>query len=157
MPPEIIPAEPLWFLDTLVTIRVAHGEGDDGLSVIENRARHGDSPPLHVHHSEDELFHILEGDFRFVVGGEERRGGPGDLILTRRGIPHTYRVESPEGGRWLTITTRGDFENFVRELGRPAERPELPSPSEPPSPEQAQALAAVALRHRIELVGPPLT
>ena len=156
MRPEPGSAEPLWFLDTLVSIRVAHAAGADGLSVIENHARHGDSPPLHVHHGEDELFHILEGEFRFLVGGEERRAGPGEVILTRKGIPHTYRVESTAGGRWLTITTRGDFEAFVRELARPAGRPELPPPAGPPSPEQAQALAAAALRHRIELVGPPL-
>jgi mannose-6-phosphate isomerase-like protein (cupin superfamily) len=149
-------AEHLWFLDTLVRIRVGHEEGTDGLSVIENWAPFADSPPLHVHLTEDELFLIVEGDFRFLVDGEERRAGPGDTLLTRKGTPHTYRVESPQGGRWLVITTSGDFERFVRELGRPAQRAELPPPAGPPGPEQVQALAGVAARHHILLVGPPL-
>ena len=148
--------EHLWFLNTLVQVRVPHEEGDDGLSVIENRAPFGDSPPLHVHRTEDELFLILEGQFRFVAGGEERRAGPGDAVLTRKGVAHTYRVESLEGGRWLVVTTHGDFERFVRELSRPAETGELPPAAGPPSPEQVEALGAIAARHHIELVGPPL-
>jgi quercetin dioxygenase-like cupin family protein len=148
--------EHLWFLNTLVHIRVPHEKGTDGLSVIENRAPFGDSPPLHIHSTEDELFLILEGQFRFVAGGEERRAGPGDAVLTHKGVPHTYRVDSPEGGRWLVVTTHGDFERFVRELSRPAETAELPPAEGPPSPEQVQALGALAARHHIELVGPPL-
>ena len=150
------PAGHLWFLNTLVQIRVAHEDGTDGLSVIENRARFADSPPLHVHLSEDELFLILEGEFRFLTDGGERRAGPGDTVLTPKGIPHTYRVESPLGGRWMVVTTNGDFERFVRELSRPAPRAELPSEAGPPSAEQVEALGAVAARHHIQLVGPPL-
>lgn len=148
--------EYLWFLNTLVRIRVSSQDGADGLSVIENWAPFGDSPPLHVHQTEDELFHVLEGEFRFVVGGEERRARAGEMVLTRKGVPHTYRVESQEGGRWLVTTTRGDFERFVRELGRPAAAPELPRAAGPPSADEVQALGAVAARHHIELVGPPL-
>lgn len=147
---------PLWFLNTLVRIRVSHEDGIDGLSVIENWAPFADSPPLHVHGTEDELFHILEGEFRFVAGEEELRVGPGEMVLTRQGVPHTYRVESPAGGRWLVITTQGDFERFVREISRPATVPELPAAAGPPGPEEVQALAAVAMRHHIQLVGPPL-
>jgi hypothetical protein len=55
------------------------------------------------------------------------------------------------------VTTHGDFERFVRELSRQAERAELPAPSGPPTPEQIQALAATAMRHNGEIVGPPLT
>ena len=71
-------------------------------------------------------------------------------------MAHTYRVQSPEGARWLVITSRGDFERFVRAISRPAERVELPEPVGPPTPEQAEALATAALRFGIELVGPPL-
>ena len=156
MPPDPAPVEHLWFLDTLVRVRVAHAEGADGLSVIENWARFADSPPLHVHLSEDELFLIIEGDFRFLTDKQERHAGPGDLVLTQKGIPHTYRVESPEGGRWLVITTSGDFERFVREVSRPALAAVLPPQSGPPSAEQVQTLGAIAARHRIQLVGPPL-
>lgn len=148
--------EHLWFLNTLVQIRIAHEEGTDGLSVIENWAPFADSPPLHVHLTEDELFLILEGEFRFAAGEEERRAGPGEMVLTPKGVPHTYRVESPEGGRWLVVTTQGDFERFLRELSRPATAPELPAAAGPPSSEEVEALGAVAMRHHIEVVGPPL-
>lgn len=146
----------LWFLNTLVTVRVGHDEGRDGVSVLESSAPHGDSPPLHVHRTEDEIFHVLEGELRLRAGDADVRIGAGETVLGPKDVPHTYRVESPEGARWLVITTRGDFERFVRDLSRPAEVPELPEPQGPPTPEQAEALAAAAGEHGIELLGPPL-
>lgn len=148
--------ERLWFLDTLVTVSVAHRQGEDGISVLESLAPFGDSPPLHVHRTEDEVFHLLEGELRLSVGGNELRLSAGETALAPKGIPHTYRVESHDGARWLVTTTSGDFEQFVRELGRPAPEAVLPAPAGPPTAEQAGALAALAERHQIELVGPPL-
>lgn len=146
----------LWFLDTLVTIRVSGADGADGLSVIENEAREGDSPPMHVHESEDELFVVQEGELGLRVGEDDFRLAPGQARLAPAGVPHTYRVQSPAGARWLTITARGEFEAFVRELARPAEGPHLPASSGPPTPEQVTALAETAARHHIRIVGPPL-
>lgn len=148
--------EQLWFLDTLVTIRLPHATGTDGISVLESLAPHGDSPPLHIH-DEDEVFHVLAGEFRFRVGNEDVSLHAGEALLAPKGVPHTYRVESPEGGRWLVVTTHGDFERLVRSFSRRAERPELPPPSGPPTPEQAEALAAACRDCGIELVGPPLS
>jgi quercetin dioxygenase-like cupin family protein len=145
----------LWFLNTQVTIRVSSQDGSDGISVLEHRASQGDSPPLHVHHAEDEIFHVLEGEVRYRVGDQERLARAGETLLTPKGIPHTYRVESAEA-RMLTIT-RGEFENFIRAFGRPAERDGLPDPSGPPTPEQAEALARACQQFGIDLVGPPLS
>ena len=150
------PAVQLWFLDSLVTIRVSTSTGQDGISVLEHRVPYGFSPPLHLHRAEDEVLHVLEGEFRVKVKDQEHRLGPGDVLLTPKGVPHTYRVESVQGGRCLTITVRGDFERFVRAVSRPAERPELPEPAGPPSAHAVQALRDAAAQYGIELVGPPL-
>ena len=146
----------LWFLNTLVTVHVRHDQGEDGISVLESLAPYGDSPPLHVHQTEDELFHVLEGELRLRADDAEVRVGAGESILAPKGVAHTYRVESPDGARWLVITRRGDFERFVRALSRRAERPGLPSQQGPPTPGQADALAGAARQHGIEFVGPPL-
>jgi quercetin dioxygenase-like cupin family protein len=148
--------EQLWFLDTLVTVHVPHDQGIDGISVLESLAPHGDSPPLHLHQTEDEIFHMLEGELRLRAGDADVRIGPGETLLAPKGVPHTYRVESPDGARYLVITRRGDFERFVRSFSRPAERPELPAPNGPPTHEQAEALATAARKHSIDLIGPPL-
>jgi quercetin dioxygenase-like cupin family protein len=149
-------AEQLWFFNTLHTVQVPHDQGQDGISVLESLAPYGDSPPLHIHRTEDEAFHVLEGELRLRVDDAEIRIGGGESILAPKGVAHTYRVESPDGARWLVITRRGDFERFVRSLSRPAEKPTLPAPQGPPTREQADALAGAARRHGIELVGPPL-
>jgi len=150
-------ANQIWFLNSFVTIRVSQADGQDGVSVLEHRVPAGDSPPLHLHRTEDEVFHILEGEFRLKVKDHEQRVGPGATYLVAKGVAHTYRAESPEGGRFLTVTVHGDFERFVRAMGRPAQRPGLPEPAEAPSPESIQALTTAAAKYGIEMVGPPLT
>ena len=149
-------ANELWFLNSLVTIRLSGSDGQDGVSVIEHRVPPGDSPPLHIHHTEDEIFHILDGEFRVKLQGNERRVGPGAILIAPKGSPHTYRAESPEGGRFLTITVRRDFERFVRAMGRPALHSGLPEQAGPPSAEAIQALTTGAAQFGIEIIGPPL-
>ena len=151
-----VPANQLWFQNSLVTIRVSVSDGRDGISVLEHRVPYGFSPPLHLHRAEDEVLHVPEGEFRVKVKDQEHRLGAGDILLAPKGVPHTYRVESVAGGRCLTITVRGDFERFVCAVSRPAERPELPKPAGPPSAEAIQTLKDAAAKYGIELVGPPL-
>jgi quercetin dioxygenase-like cupin family protein len=144
----------LWFLDTLVTLRATSEEGSDGLSVLEHLAPRGESPPLHVHRVEDEIFHVLEGELRIRVGDGERRLAAGGTVVAPKGVPHTYVVESARA-TWLIVTAHGNFERFVRSVGRPAGYPGLPDP-EPPTPGRAEALEAACRAHGIEIVGPPL-
>jgi len=151
-----VPQNQLWFQNTLVTIRVSASEGQDALSVLEHLAPHGFSPPLHLHRTEDEVLHVLQGELRVRVQDQDHQLGPGDIRLLPKGVPHPYRVQSVKGGRFLAITPRGDFERFVRAISRPAERPELPPPVGPPSADAIQAISAAAAKHGIELVGPPL-
>lgn len=145
-----------WFLDTHVQVRISGDENADGISVLEHHAYYGDSPPLHIHHTEDEVFIVLEGEFRFVIGDSEHRLQPGETLLAPKGVPHAYRVESPQGGKWLTVTTGHDFENFVKAVSRPAEGMALPERHGPPSEEFKRQLAAASARYHIEIVGPPL-
>lgn len=120
---------------------------------METLAPRGDSPPLHVHRAEDEIFHVLEGEVRFQVADEGLRVRAGETVLALKGVPHTYLVES-ERGRWLVVTARGNHERFVRSLSRPAERSELPEPSPPPTADQLEAMAAAGREHGLEVVGP---
>ena len=150
------PANQLWFQNSLVTIRVSALDGKDGISILEHRVPNGFSPPLHLHRTEDEIFHVLEGEFRVKVNDKEHRLVAGDILLAPKGVPHTYRVESVPEGRGLTTTVSGDFERFVRAVSRPAERSELPEPTGPPSADTIQAFQAAAAKFGIEIVGPPL-
>jgi quercetin dioxygenase-like cupin family protein len=154
--PEAGTARQLWFFDQLVTVRIAHADGKDGITMFESAGPYGTSPPLHVHRTEDEAFYVLEGELRIRVGDAEFRVGAGEAALAPVGLPHSYRVESQQGARWLNVTTHGDFERFARALSRPAARNELPPPQGPPTPEQLEALVAAGRHYGIELAGPPL-
>lgn len=145
----------LWFGNTLVSIVVPSGQGADGMCVIEHWMPFGDSPPLHVHRNEDEIFHIQSGAMRFVVAGKEIMAYAGETLLAPKGVPHTYRVESAEGAHCLTVTPGGGFETTVRSAGRRAERMELPEMTEP-TPEMIAALTSLCATNGIDIIGPPL-
>lgn len=147
--------ELLWFNNNSMLVQVSSEDGKDGISVIEGRMPYGESPPLHVHRNEDEIFHILQGTMRFRVDGKDIVAHAGQTVLAPKGIPHTFRVESVAGAHCLTITTGGDFERMVREVSRPAMGPGLP-PAKAPTAEAIATLTAACARHNIDIIGAPL-
>ncbi len=148
-------AESLWFKGTLAKIRLGLAQGRTDLAIIEQWLPYGESPPLHIHRNEDEIFLMIEGTMRFVVGGKEIVARAGDTLLAPKEVPHTFRVESPEGAHCFTITTGSDFEKLVRAFGSPALSDELPPPMEP-TPEMIEALTRTCRENGIDIVGPPL-
>ena len=148
--------ELFWFKGALINIRVSWIAGEDRVSVVEHFMPYGMSPPLHVHRNEDEVFHILEGSMRLVVDGEESIAHAGQTVMAPKGVPHSFRVESPEGARCLTITSGGDLERLIRENGEPADGTGLPPDNGLESGVSA-ALALSCARNGIDIVGAPLS
>ncbi len=151
-----MPGEMFWFKGTLVNVRVSWNAGGDKISVVEHYMPHGESPPLHIHRNEDEVFHILEGEMRIHIDGKETIARAGETVLAPKGKPHSFRVESPEGARCLTITSGGDFEKMIREMSEPAASAALP-PHVEPTPAMIVALYEACARNGIEITGSPLS
>jgi mannose-6-phosphate isomerase-like protein (cupin superfamily) len=143
-------ADPLWFLHNLAVIH-ARGDGTGGsYGVVELTGAPGDTPPLHVHHHDDEGFYVLDGALRLHIGRGTIDLGPGQFARAPSGTPHVYFVVSETPARWLTISN-GGFERFVEEVSIPARTDTIPDDPHVPS---ANELREIALRHGIELLGP---
>ena len=148
-------SELLWFGNTLVSIVVPSASSADRLCVMEHWLPAGDSPPLHVHRNEDEVFHLLTGALRFQIADAERTAYSGETVLAPKGLPHTYRVESSEGAHCLTVTRGADFESMVRAASRPAASVDLPALAAP-TPDMIATLTSLCAANGIDIVGPPL-
>lgn len=144
--------EALWFLGVLATVKSSAETTGGGVAVIEHLAPRGAGSPLHVHRREDEWFYVIEGELTFWVDGETIAAPAGSFVFGPKGIPHTFVVASEEA-RFLLVTEPAGFERFMRAVGEPAERLEIPPPAtEPPD---VAALTAAAAEYGIEIVGPP--
>jgi quercetin dioxygenase-like cupin family protein len=85
----------------------------------------GGGPPAHVHSLEDELFIILEGEYRVYLDGGWTNVGPGSVVYLPRGSTHTFQVVGPAPGRHWVLTTPSGFERF---FARTAEVFAVPGP-----------------------------
>jgi len=81
----------LW--EFLVPAEVTAGK----LSVFQATMPEGFSPPRHIHTREDEVFLVIDGEVCFDIDGELQLAGPGASVYMPRGVPHTFRIQSPVG------------------------------------------------------------
>jgi quercetin dioxygenase-like cupin family protein len=144
--------EALWFLGVLATIKSSTETTGGAVAVIEHLAPRGAGSPLHVHSREDEWFYVIEGELTLWVGGETIVAPAGSFVFGPKGIAHTFIVSS-EQARFLLVTEPAGFEQFMRAVGEPAPRLEIPPPAtEPPD---VAALTKAAAGFGIEITGPP--
>jgi len=112
--------------------------------------QHG--PPPHVHHREDEVFYVLEGEFTFTVAGQTIHATAGQMLYGKRDVPHTFKNTGDKAGRMLVVVTPSGLEKFFAEIGTPLASPQS-APVEP-TPADFQRLLAAAPRYGLEIVAP---
>ena len=138
-------AEKLNVLGTEMVIK-ADGESTGGaMAVVEATvpAKHG--PPLHVHSREDELFYVIDGQFRIWHGDEQMEVSSGEVAFLPRNMRHSYQNIGDEAGRLLVTITPAGFEGFFRAV----------SERKLSAPEDMEELQALAKEYGLEFLGPP--
>lgn len=142
----------IWFLRNRMTIKATARSTGGAYGLVESLIAPGFSPPLHVHHREDEAFWVLEGELSMRCGERTFRARAGSFVFLPRDVPHTFVVEGDAPARMLTLLTPGGGEGLFVEAGRPAERDGLP----PVAPLDVEGLKRVSERYGAEIVGPPM-
>ena len=147
-------AEARWYSDSLWESFVPNEATGGKLSVFQATMPEGFSPPRHIHTREDEVFMVVEGQIRFDIDGKTLVAGRGASVFMPRGVPHTFRIQSP-AARLLGVMTPGAFEELFRNLSVPAEERTLPEPDTVPF--DVPAVMAEQARLGTLVVGPPMS
>jgi quercetin dioxygenase-like cupin family protein len=145
--------EARWWGDGLAVIKTTAADTGGQMTILEITEPPDQEAPLHVHHTEDEGFWILDGSATFEVGDQTIEARAGDYLLGPRDIPHRYTT-GPDGCRMLFIFTPGGFEDVLRAVSRPAESRTLPPAVDgtPLSDEDMQRMQAAIQAHGCELL-----
>lgn len=126
-------------------VKISGKDTDGQLAVFEYIGTQKVGPGLHVHFHQDEVFHVIEGEYRFQLGNEKSILKAGDTIFLPRNIPHTWIQLSDTGKLIYTLQPAGQLEEFFVKLSA------LKGP-----PTQAE-LDKITLDHGMKNVGPPLS
>src|SRR5262249_53287055 len=84
--------EAIWFLHSRMTVKATADETNGGFGLVETVIPPGFSPPLHIHHREDESFYVLEGELTMRCGDREFRASAGSFFFLPRDVPHSFVV-----------------------------------------------------------------
>jgi quercetin dioxygenase-like cupin family protein len=133
-----------------LTVKVSDQESGGAIGFLEGTSPPGFGPPRHIHHTADELFYVLEGEFEFALGDELFHATPGAFVFIPRGTVHAPKVVGGKPARVLVAFTPGGAERAFDEM---AELASEPGANDAPDPVMAQC---VALKYESEFVGPPL-
>jgi mannose-6-phosphate isomerase-like protein (cupin superfamily) len=127
-----------------VIVKADTSQTNASMTVLEFLIPPNDGPALHSHIREDELWYVIEGDFRFKAGDSMLRASTGGMAFGPRGVPHAFQNVGDALGRLLVITTPSGLERFFEQSA------ELPRPVDP------EELAATGRANWLEFSGPPL-
>ena len=137
----------------VITLKATSEETGGSVGFLEATSAPGTGPPRHIHHSCDELFYVLEGEFLFLVGERQINVLTGTFVFIPRETVHAAKVIGPEPGKALAAYIPGglerSFEEFAKlrtEQGEDANR----------STGRGRTVAEINEKYDSEFVGPPL-
>ena len=128
-----------------VTIKADTMNTNGSFTVLEFVQPPKTGPALHIHHREDEIWYVLEGDFRFKAGAAMFPVSQGGMAFGPRGTPHCFQNVGDAPARLLVITTPSGLERFFEEYAELL-----------PGPVDSEMLSVVGHVNWVEFVGPPL-
>lgn len=121
-------------------------EGD--LLIYDTIRNEKGGPALHFHHSQDEWFYVMKGEFIIRVGDETFQLHPGDSAFAPRTIPHTFaKTSDGEGQMMVLFQPAGSMEDFFIQMAKISKG--VPKDME-------TTMKTLFATHGMQIVGPPL-
>ncbi len=131
------------------TYKVLTAETGGALFAMEQLNHRKGGPSRHLHHGEDELFYVIEGEYVVEVAGELFHLRAGDCVLGPRGVQHAWAFVGESTGRLLlTYSPAGRMEAFFNERERRGIKPGAYA--------STAADAEILRAYGMELTGPPI-
>jgi quercetin 2,3-dioxygenase len=126
-------------------LKISSKDTDGQLSVFDYTGLGKVGPMLHVHFHQDEIFTVIEGEYRFVVGNATHILKTGQTIFLPRNIPHTWIQLTDKGRMIYFLQPAGKMEEFFSYMNELKERP------------SEAEMDRIHAEHGMKVVGPPLT
>lgn len=93
------------------------GDDTEGrFTMIESENPPGIGPPIHIHHNEDEVFYVLEGQVEFTADGETVVCEAGSMVFLPQDSLHTWKVVGEGRARMLTMLMPAGLEAYFQTL-----------------------------------------
>jgi mannose-6-phosphate isomerase-like protein (cupin superfamily) len=104
-----------------------------------------EGPPLHVHAREDEMWWVLEGDWRFRMNDQLHHVRAGSFAFVPRGVTHSFQNVGETAARILVMFTPSGMDRFFEQQAELA-----------PGRDDPEAYDAIAQNNWMRVTGPPL-
>lgn len=139
----------LWVLNIHQTQKLTGDDTNGALFIWEDRVPPEAGPPPHIHHVQDEIFYVLEGQIAFFGEDGAVEGGPGTLVFVPRGTVHAFKNVGKTDARMLITMTPAGFERYFTAIGEPVVDPAI---APEVTPEVIGRLLAAGPAHNIEFI-----
>ncbi len=101
----------------ILDLKVSGNDNDGGFALFEQTyLSQGMGTPLHIHHLQDEVFYVIEGNYYFQVGEDKYQLGAGDSIFLPMKVPHAWTQVSEKGKMMVLFQPAGKMESFFIKL-----------------------------------------
>jgi mannose-6-phosphate isomerase-like protein (cupin superfamily) len=110
IPPEVGRTVAAFGSVAVFQLEGSHTAGNLCLAFAETPPDMG--PPPHVHHRDDELFLVLQGELSFLTPTGWVKTTPGTAVYIPRGVVHTFRNTGTTPSRHWALTSPSGFERF---------------------------------------------
>jgi mannose-6-phosphate isomerase-like protein (cupin superfamily) len=105
-----------------ISYKVSGQDTQGGLFLFEQVSLRKGGPPRHLHHSQEEWFYVMQGEYVFEVGQERMRLTAGDSLLAPRKVPHVWSYVGETPGKILIgFQPAGKMETFFQEAAKLAD------------------------------------
>jgi quercetin dioxygenase-like cupin family protein len=126
-------------------LKISSKDTNGQLSVFEYIGTAKVGPTLHIHLEQDEIFTVVEGSYRFVVGSETHVLNAGQTIFLPRKVPHTWIQLTDFGKMIYMLQPAGKMEEFFSLMNTMTTRP------------TDDEMNKIHAAHGMKVVGPPLS
>lgn len=129
----------------ILDVKVSGNDTGGDLAIFEQTSlSQGKGTPLHLHHTQDETFYVLDGVYKFQVGNDRYDLKAGDSIFLPRKVAHAWTQVSDKGKMTVIMQPAGKLENFFITMAALDHEP------------SQQEIAKIFSDNEMQVVGPPL-